>query len=516
MVSWRDGVEFRGEGAMDADEQATTLLYVEDEADIRELIGGMLTRNYPGLQLLVAGDGHAGLELFRERQPEIVMTDICMPVMDGLQMASALRSLNPEIFLIAVTAASDADKVMRALEIGFNQYVLKPVDQQKLFAAVDTCRALHAMRRQITAQEGRIRQLSRVVAESPSSVVVTDVRGIITYVNPRFTRMTGYTGDEVLGRHPRFLKSDVMPPEVYDQLRTTVVSGREWRGELLNRHKSGVLYWESMSIFPLRGDDGEIVNYVAVSEDVTERKQAESAITALNRDLAVRAADLEAANRELEAFSYTVAHDLHGPLQWIGGYSRAILKRSGDRLDETCRRYLEEIATGVVRMEQVIEALLDFSRFSRDTLQRQTVDLGEIARAVAADLQKIEPGRAVTFRIAEGVTVSGDRHLLFVVLQNLLGNAWKYTGKQADAVIEFGVQQKRGGSACFVRDNGSGFDPRAAGKIFEPFYRLSEGEEFRGLGIGLATVQRIIQRHGGTVWAEAAPGAGATFYFTIG
>ncbi len=502
-----------GEGERSVTE--SSLLYVEDEADVRELVSGMLMKNYPGLRLYVAGDGRSGLELFRERQPEIVITDIRMPVMDGLRMASAIRELNPDTFIIAVTAHSDTDQLLNAIEIGFNHYVLKPVDYRKLFAVTDKCRALHAMNRRVKAQDAHIRLLSRVVDESPSSVVIADAQGIITYVNPRFTMLTGYSAAEVIGRHPHFLKSDVIPPQVYDELRRTIFSGGEWRGELQNRHKNGNLYWEAVSIFPLRGETGEIVSFAAVSEDVTVRNQAEADIRLLNGELAARAAELEAANRELEAFNYTVAHDLRSPLQWIGGYSRVVLKHNADLLDQRYCRYLEEISQGVVRMEQIITALLDFSRLSREELQREPVDLSDIARIVAADLGKAEPGRQVVFQIHEGVTANADRQLLFLVLQNLLGNSWKYTGNRKLAVIEFGVTAQPGGATYFVRDNGPGFDPAAADKIFVPFQRLPGFDGLKGLGIGLATVQRIIQRHGGAIRAEAVPGGGATFYFTL-
>jgi len=225
--------------------------------------------------------------------------------------------------------------------------------------------------------------------------------------------------------------------------------------------------------------------------------------------------ELAAANRELETFNYSIAHDLHSPLLWIGGYSRTILKQCGDRLDAQHRVNLQEIIDGVARMERHIEALLNFSRVTREVLARETVDLSELVHSIVAELKRTAPARQVTFRIAERVMVSGDRHLLRAVLQNLIGNAWKYTGKQQEAVIEFGVSNHTGSPICFVRDNGPGFDQTAADKIFVPFQRLPGTVEFEGFGIGLATVQRIILRHGGAIWAEAAPGAGATFYFTM-
>jgi signal transduction histidine kinase len=226
--------------------------------------------------------------------------------------------------------------------------------------------------------------------------------------------------------------------------------------------------------------------------------------------------ELAATNQDLEAFNYSVAHDLHSPLLWIGGFSRTILKKCGDRLEEQHRSNLQEIIDGVNRMERHIEALLNFSRLTRETLHREWFDLAEIVQTLVVELKRTAPERQVTFQIAEKVMVNGDLHLLRAVLQNLLGNAWKYTGKQQTAVIEFGIVDHAGIPACFVRDNGPGFDQTAAKKIFVPFQRLQGAEEFKGFGIGLATVQRIIHRHAGAIWAEATPGAGATFYFTLG
>jgi light-regulated signal transduction histidine kinase (bacteriophytochrome) len=240
-----------------------------------------------------------------------------------------------------------------------------------------------------------------------------------------------------------------------------------------------------------------------------------SQIRNLNIALVDHAAELEAANQDLESFNYSVAHDLHNPLLSIGGYSRVILKQTGDWLDVQHREYLREIIAGVERMEQYIEALLNFSRSTRESLQREPVDLSEIVKSIVAELKQTDPARCVTFRVAEGVMVNSDRNLLRVVVQNLLGNAWKYTSKQQEAVIEFGAMNYSGITACFVRDNGPGFDQAEAEQIFVPFQRLPGVDEFKGFGIGLATVQRIIQRHGGAIWAEAAPRAGATFYFTL-
>jgi light-regulated signal transduction histidine kinase (bacteriophytochrome) len=249
--------------------------------------------------------------------------------------------------------------------------------------------------------------------------------------------------------------------------------------------------------------------------DITERKRTKEEILRLNAELKARAVELEVANRELEAFNYTVAHDLRKPLTVVNGYCQAIREMCSINLDEPCKGFLREAYDGTLRMNRLIDALLNFARLARVEPERKQVDLSAMAQAAAAELKLAEPERRVSFRIAEGVTVDGDANLLQVVLDNLLGNAWKYTGRQEEALIEFGVTEVDGRQSCFVRDNGVGFAKTEAEKLFLPFQRLPGAEEFRGFGIGLATVERIIRRHGGRVWAEGAPGEGATFYFAL-
>jgi light-regulated signal transduction histidine kinase (bacteriophytochrome) len=254
---------------------------------------------------------------------------------------------------------------------------------------------------------------------------------------------------------------------------------------------------------------------VITAWDITERKRAEEEIEILYNNLLVRAFDLEAANSELEAFNYSVSHDLRKPLTIINGYCQAILELFAENLNPHCREYLNIIYDSTLRMNRLIDALLNFSRLSHCELCLETVDLSMMVKSVAVELQQAETGRRVTFRIAEGIKAKGDAKLLQVVLENLLGNAWKYTGNQYEAVIEFGQTTVEGRHALFVRDNGAGFDMKYADKLFIPFQRLPGSDEFKGHGIGLATVERIIRRHGGRVWAEGAVGKGATVYFTI-
>jgi light-regulated signal transduction histidine kinase (bacteriophytochrome) len=230
---------------------------------------------------------------------------------------------------------------------------------------------------------------------------------------------------------------------------------------------------------------------------------------------AVLADELERKNKELEAFSYSVSHDLRAPLRSIDGFSKALLDDYADRLDATGQRYLERVRIAAQRMGDLIDDLLKLSQVGRWELKRKRVDLSDLARKVATELQSGTPGKQVQVLIADGVVADADYRLLQVVLENLLGNAWKFTTKVAEATIEFGVSQQDEVPTYFVRDNGAGFDLAHAGRLFTPFQRLHPEGAFPGTGIGLATVHRIVDRHGGRVWAESVVDRGATFLWTL-
>ncbi len=242
--------------------------------------------------------------------------------------------------------------------------------------------------------------------------------------------------------------------------------------------------------------------------EIAERRRAEEEIRR-------RSAQLEAANKELETFSYSVSHDLRAPLRAIDGFSQALLEESGRTLDESARKHLERVRAATQRMGQLIDDLIGLSRLTRTEMRRDRVDLSDLARRVADDLRRNQPGRQVTFSIAEGIAAQGDGRLLRIVLENLLGNAWKFTRNRPDARIEFGVRRDNGRPVFFVRDNGAGFDMAYAQKLFGAFQRLHSAQQFEGTGIGLATVARIVRRHGGDVRAEGIVDQGATFYFTL-
>jgi hypothetical protein len=265
--------------------------------------------------------------------------------------------------------------------------------------------------------------------------------------------------------------------------------------------------------YSISSDRRQIVDFLLSTYETAIRK---------NREL-IRARDalnasndqLETAIKELESFSYTVSHDLRSPLTNIHGLSQVLLETWSDRFDKECLGFIRTIYEEAQRMNQLINTLMNFSRIMGSELNPGMANLSDMASAVAVALQQRQPERRVTFRIADGITVNGDSRLLMIVMENLLGNAWKYSAKEETPVIEFGEADLDGRPAYFVRDNGAGFDMAKAEKLFVPFQRLHDKAEFAGFGIGLATVQRIIRRHGGRIWAEGELDKGATFYFTL-
>jgi signal transduction histidine kinase len=274
---------------------------------------------------------------------------------------------------------------------------------------------------------------------------------------------------------------------------------------------------EIIELFQRLADD---VSFALDFMDQSKRRSvAEQHLEKMNEELEQRVASrtrmLEAANKELEAFSYSVSHDLRAPLRSIDGFSQLLSKQIGDQLDATCQDYLQRVRRASLRMGELIDDLLKLSKVSRSELKLENVDLSQIAHEILDGLRANSPARQIEVEIQDGIKANADARLIRGVLENLLGNAWKFTSRQPQPRIEFGCREDAGKRVYFVRDNGAGFDMRYVGKLFGAFQRLHKVEEFEGTGIGLATVQRIVTRHGGSVWVEAELGKGATFFFTL-
>jgi PAS domain S-box-containing protein len=314
---------------------------------------------------------------------------------------------------------------------------------------------------------------------------------------------------------------DFQPPDLAKQFfaeEQHIVTSKQATVERIefNPHPDGRTRWLSSTKVPISNAGGEVIGIVGISRDITSRKLAEDEINKLNENLKRRTADLQAKNQELEAFSYSVSHDLRTPLRSIDGFSQALLEDYSDRLDNMGQSYLHRVRAATQRMSQIIDDLLELSRVTRAEMKHDEVNLSALARQIADELQKMSDKRQAEFVIAKSLTVVGDGHLLRIALENLMGNAWKFSEQRPEVHIEFGsTTQPDGQKVYFVRDNGVGFDMTYIDKLFGAFQRLHSTTEFPGTGIGLATVERIIRRHNGRIWAEGTVNKGATFYFTL-
>jgi PAS domain S-box-containing protein len=351
--------------------------------------------------------------------------------------------------------------------------------------------------------------LSAIVNSSNDAIVGKTMDGRITSWNPAAEQMYGYSAGEIVGQSVTAL----CPPDRVDEIKELLAS--IGRGERVvhrrteRRRKDGTSFPVSVTISPVYDEGGALIGASSIARDITDQLQAEA-------ELRLRTADLERANENLESFTYSVAHDLRAPLRALGGFSAALLEDYADSLGETGRGYAGHIRDASDQMAQLIDDLLDLSRVARAEVRLQAVDLGVEAARIVGELKRGEPERRVTFTAQQPAWARADRQLVRTVLQNLLENAWKFTNHRAQASIEFGTTPTEDGRICFyVRDDGAGFDPAYAGKLFSPFQRLHSARDFPGTGVGLASVRRIVERHGGRVWAESAVGAGATFYFTL-
>jgi len=383
-----------------------------------------------GYQVTSTANGSQALKAAGAEKPTLVISDIVMPEMDGYRLCQEIKS-DPDlknIPVILVTTLSDPQDVIRGLECGADNFIIKPYDERYLLSRIQFVRLNYEMRER-----------------------------------------------EHVG----------MGVEIY------------FNGQ---RHL-------------ITADRLQILNLLLSTYEAAIQRNQE--LTRAKEALRLANASLEAANKELEAFSYSVSHDLRAPLRAIEGFTRSLLNEHAGQLEESGRSLLERALAACHRMRQLIEDLLNLSRLTRGEMHRDAVDLTALSKLVLAELQRNHPERAVRICVAEGLVAQGDARLLRAAMENLLGNAWKFTAKRQPAIIEFGMNRQSDEKVFFVRDNGAGFDMAYAGKLFGAFQRLHSTEEFPGTGVGLATVQRIIRRHGGRIWAEGKVDEGATFHFTL-
>jgi len=374
---------------------------------------------------------------------------------------------------------------------------------------------------QIKKAEGQRRAASiyarNLIEASLDPLVTISSEGKIMDVNKATEVITGIPRENLIGTD--FSDYFTEPENARKGYQKVFSDGfvRDYQLSILNISGNTIDVLYNATVY--RDENGQIMGVFAAARDISQIKKAEEEIRQLNAQLEQRVIErtreLEAANKELEAFSYSVSHDLRAPLRSIDGFSQALLEDYGNILDVQGKDYLTRVRSASQRMSQLIDDMLVLSRVTRREMKRSVVDLSILANLIAAELVKTQPQRQVEFDIASGLVVNGDAELLRAMLENLIGNAWKFTSNRQNAKIEFGVTEFSGKTSYFVRDNGVGFDMTYASKLFQAFQRLHLQTEFPGTGIGLATVKRIINRHGGSIWAESEAGKGATFYFNL-
>lgn len=367
--------------------------------------------------------------------------------------------------------------------------------------------------------ESESARLAAIVEYSDDAIVSKDLDGIVTSWNAGAEKIFGYTTQEMVGQPIlRLLPLDRQHEE--DEILAKVRRGESIRHyDTVRQRKDGSPVEVSVTISPIKDASGRIIGVSKIARDISERKRSEAQIHQLNATLeqrvAERTAQLEAANKELEAFSYSVSHDLRAPLRTVNGFASMVLAQFGDQLPDAGKHYLERIQRGGMRMDALIEDLLAFSHLGRQPVKRQSVDTLRLVCAIAEELKASTADRPLEIRMGELPACLGDPELLRQVWINLISNALKYTRGRTPALVEIGSHVVNGERVFFVRDNGTGFDMKFAHKLFGVFQRLHRADEFEGSGVGLAIVQRIVHRHGGRVWAQAKLNEGAAFFFTL-
>ncbi len=448
--------------------------------------------------------------------PTAILLVKLLPQALALPSPKALKMVNVQLER-EIAERQRAEEAVRRVNDALEQRVAERTRQLETINETLVQEALERQRLEQKSQENE-KLLQAIIDNSLAVIFVKDLQGRYLLVNRRFTEVFHIDKTAVVGRtdHDFFKPEDADAYRAMDQ-RAIAANGALTEEETAP-HDDGLHTYLSVKS-PLWDAAGKPYAVFGVSTDITERKEAEEKIRQLNAELeqrvTKRTADLEAANKELEAFSYSVSHDLRAPLRAINGFAGIVLKDYGAQLPEEARDLLKRIGQGGRRMGELIDDLLAFSRLGRQYVSRQPVDSVKIVQAALDELKPQWEGRQVKIQVGTLPPCQGDPALLKQVWVNLLSNAIKYTRDREPAIVEVGCLSENGGTTYFVRDNGVGFNMQYANKLFGVFQRLHLAEEFEGTGVGLAIVQRIINRHGGQVWAEAKVNGGATFYFAL-
>ena len=560
-----------------------SVLLVEDSLVEAELLRRTLVAG--GYRVTVAHDGRQALAIALADPPNLVMSDIRMPVMNGYELCRAIKG-NPDLAhipVILLSVLSEPDDIIEAVNAGADSYTIKPYTEASLLGRINSLlsrptragarssealeveyggkvhhiasepqqmlnlllsvydntltqnRELRAIQAELSALneslEEKVRERTAALRESEARFRATFEQAAVGIahvapgghwlrVNQRLCDIVGYSQEEI---QSLTFKDLTHPDDVADSLADMqkLVEGKAGSYQNQKRYvvRNGDIVWVNQTVALVRHPDGSPDYFISVIEDISERKAAEAAVLRLNAELERRVegrtAELQAANTELESFTYAVSHDLRAPLRAMNGFSAILMDEHGRSLDSEGRHLLAQIRSGAQHMGDLIDGLLALARSTRGEMRRDPVDLSALAERILAELARTEPERQVAWEVEPGLVARGDGRMLEALMTNLLSNAWKYTARTPQARIRFHAERSDGQRRYCVADNGSGFDSAYASRLFQPFQRLHRQDEYPGIGIGLATVKRIVERHGGAIEAEGKPGEGAQFHFTL-
>ena len=494
------------------------ILYLEDNKRDAELVTEILTAMPLRPKVDHVDSGASYQEKINRNRYDLILSDYSIPGYSGMEALRLAHDLTPDTPFIFFSGTIGEDVAVDSLIQGATDYVVKQ-RPARLTAAITRALENAELRRQQRANQDSLQFQANILNNVTDGVIATDIEGRIAYWNPG--------AELIFHRSPKQMMMKPLADSglelVHGGFRDLMERARELgkaSDTLSCRTSEGQTVWVSASSQRLTDSSKRFLGYLLILNDITERKSREEEVTRLHADfesrLAARTADLTEANEDLQRFGYSMSHDLSGPIRAVGGNARVLEEDFGSVLGEEGLYAVGRIRAAAARMDQLSKGLLRLARLSATPLELVQVDLSSIVKAVRSDLSELDRARNVSWRIEEGLTVHADELLIRSLIENLLGNAWKYTSERANAVIEFGMQNTDRGRAYFVRDNGIGFDQDHAKALFEPFLRLHSDDEYPGTGVGLSTAARIAERHNGQMWAVGTPGTGATFYFTLG